>query len=372
VWSVDGNRAFTAFRGSVEGEGIPYDRLILATGAIDKIAPVPGWTLPGVYSLGGAQVLLKDQGCAIGRMVVFYGSSPLLYLGAWQYIEAGAGQVTILDTTPFSAKVAATRRIAAAPAVLRQGLGLIARLRMRGLRIRHGVTDLRILGNECVARITYHWRGRKETEPCDAVAIGHGLRSETQLAELAGCRLSYNQTFDQWQPSIDSDGRGAEGIYLAGDGTRIGGAVAAEMSGRLAAYACLTDLGRMVDAAKVTAIRHRRDAHWEAQIGLAQAFAWPRHSFAALPEETVLCRCEDVTAGQVRQIAKAMTGISDINRVKALSRCGMGRCQSRMCGLAAIEVAAAVRSEMPQSLTHYRTQPPVKPVSIPAPRTQEA
>ncbi len=372
VWSVDAGRIFTAFRGTVAGDGMPFGRLILATGATDKVAPVPGWTLPGVYSLGGAQVLLKDQGCAIGREVVFYGSSPLLYLTAWQYLEAGAGKVTILDTTPFLGKLRASYLVAAAPDILRQGLGLMARLRWRRVRMRHGVTDLAIHGRDRVEGVTYRWKGHEQTQDCDAVAIGHGLRSETQLAELAGCSLTYNAAFDQWQPAVDRDGRGAQGIYLAGDGVRIGGAVAAELAGRLAAHACLADMGHRVDAATVTRLYRRRDAYWKAQNGLARAFAWPREALAALPGETVLCRCENVTAAQVRDVAVAMTGISDINRIKALSRCGMGRCQSRMCGLAAIELAAAARGETPGLLTHYRAQPPVKPIAIPQPAAQDA
>lgn len=372
AWSIDAGSVFTAYKGSVEQEGIPFNRLILATGATDKVAPVPGWTLPGVYSLGGAQVLLKDQGCAIGRDVVFYGSSPLLYLAAWQYLEAGAQKVTILDTTPFSAKVRAGATIATVPALLGQGLGLMARLRMRGVVMRHGVTDMAITGDRRVQQVSYVWKGRTQTQTCDGVAIGHGLRSEVQLAELAGCRLAYNATFDQFQPVVDSEGRGGAGIYLAGDGTRIGGAVAAELAGRIAASACLTDMGRAVDAAAIAALKRRRDAYWRAQDGLATAFAWPRQDFGRLPDEAVLCRCESVTAGQVRDVARAMTGIPDINRVKALSRCGMGRCQSRMCGLAAIEVAAAARGEAPAALTHYRAQPPIKPVTIPAPSQEIA
>jgi len=372
AWSVDAGSVFTAFRGSVASEGIPFGRLILATGATDKVAPVPGWTLPGVYSLGGAQVLLKDQGCAIGKDVVFYGSSPLLYLAAWQYLEAGAPKVTVLDTTPFSAKMKASAAIASVPKLLRQGLGLIARLRMRGVTMRHGVTDMAIHGDSRVEAISYSWKGRRETRACDGVAIGHGLRSEIQLAELAGCGLAYNALFDQWQPVVDGDGRGGGGVYLAGDGTRIGGAVAAELAGRIAASACLADLGHAVDAAEVAELKRRRDAHWRAQDGLARAFAWPRKGFAELPDATVLCRCENVTAGQVRGIANTMTGIPDINRVKALSRCGMGRCQSRMCGLAAIEVAAAARGEAPANLTHYRAQPPIKPIAIPAPSQEVA
>jgi pyruvate/2-oxoglutarate dehydrogenase complex dihydrolipoamide dehydrogenase (E3) component len=81
---------------------LEFSRVIVATGATDRILPVPGWTLPGVYSLGAAQIALKFQGCAIGERVVFAGSGPLLYLVAYQYAKAGAKVVAVLDSSPFS------------------------------------------------------------------------------------------------------------------------------------------------------------------------------------------------------------------------------------------------------------------------------
>lgn len=371
VWSVDGAFAYTAHRGAASEAGIAYDALILATGATDRVAPVPGWTLPGVYTLGGAQVLLKDQGCAIGREVVFYGSSPLLYLAAVQYLEAGAGRVTILDTTAFSEKVKASGGIAKAPAVLWQGLSLMARLRRAGVTMHHGVEAMAVAGDERVEAVTFRAGGRERRIACDAVAIGHGLRAETQLAELAGCDLAFDLDFAQWLPKTDADGRAAAGLYLAGDGARIGGAVAAELAGRIAALACLADFGHAVAPGELATLRRKRDALHAAQRALSRAFSWSSAGVAALPDETVLCRCESVTAGAVRRVARGMTGGGDINRVKALTRCGMGRCQSRMCGQAAIEIAAAARGEQAEALTHFRPQPPVKPIFIPSPTRRE-
>lgn len=372
VWSVDGSHAYLARRGTVEAHGQPYDGLVLATGATDRIAPVPGWTLPGVYSLGGAQVLLKDQGCAIGRKVVFYGSSPLLYLAASQYLEAGISSVTILDTTPFGKKLLAGWKIASAPDVLKQGLSLLMRLRRRGVRVFNGVSGLRIEG-EGEGRVSgVRFRSGKADHRlfCDGVAIGHGLRSETQLAELAGATLAFDPVFCQWLPQTDAMGRAAPRLYVAGDGARIGGAQAASLSGRLAGLACLADLGLPVDRTEIDALTKRRASYWEAQAGLARAFAWPAAEIAALPDDAVLCRCENVTAGTVRHVARDLAGEHDINRVKALTRCGMGRCQSRMCGQAAIEVAAVARAISTEAMTHYRPQPPIKPVFIPAPAWQ--
>src|SRR6185503_11177671 len=93
------------------------------------VLPIPGWTLPGVFTLGGAQVLLKEHGCLIGRRVVFCGSSPLLYLAATQYRAMGAEIVAVLDTTPFNAKIAAAIDLMAAAGTLWRGVGYLTALR---------------------------------------------------------------------------------------------------------------------------------------------------------------------------------------------------------------------------------------------------
>ena len=88
VYDLIDNRAVIARDG--KSEEIVFDALILATGAMDRIAPAPGWTLPGVYTLGAAQIALKHQGCAIGQRVAFIGTGPLLLLAAHQYAKVGA------------------------------------------------------------------------------------------------------------------------------------------------------------------------------------------------------------------------------------------------------------------------------------------
>jgi len=94
---------------------LPFDALILATGATDRLIPLPGWTLPGVFTLGGAQIALKAQACAIGRRMAFLGSGPLLYLVAAQYAKAGAEVAAVLDTAPASARWRALPLMAARP-----------------------------------------------------------------------------------------------------------------------------------------------------------------------------------------------------------------------------------------------------------------
>ena len=227
---------------------MPYRQLIVATGAADRVLPFPGWTLPGVYTLGAAQVALKYQGCAIGERVVFAGTGPLLYLVACQYAKAGAKVVAVLDTARFADKLAAVPALMRNRAVLGKGIYYLAWLRLHGIPVHDGVRLDRASGDHQVAAM--HWRRGDASQEvaCDAVAFGYGLRSETQLADLLGCRFRYDEAQRAALPERDAAGRSSVAdVYLAGDGAGIMGADAAEWAGELAALALLADAGEAID-----------------------------------------------------------------------------------------------------------------------------
>lgn len=365
VWAIDGGQLHLLTQGRAATVG--FDRLLIASGAMDRIAPMPGWTLPGVFTLGGAQVALKDQGCLIGRRVAFLGSSPLLSLAAKQYRDMGADVVVIADTTPFAAKLAAVPALLRAPRTLLRGLSYMAALRWGGTPILHGVTAMSAEGTTRVeALLLRDADGRERRFACDAIALGYGLKPETQLADLAGAAFAYDADFRLFLPKIDGMGRAGRGLYLAGDGVRIGGADAAEASGALAAQALLTDLGRGGDREATRRLARRVQRLRSFQRGLSRAFAWPRSQIVALADEVTLCRCENVTVGEVRAAMDQALGPVEVNRVKAMTRCGMGRCQGRVCGPALQEIVAAKAGGDGASAGRLRGQAPVKPVALSA------
>jgi len=362
AWNVAGGRVH-ALRAEVV-DTVRCDALILATGATDRLLPVEGWTAPGVFSLGAAQVLLKDQGCLIGRRTVFCGSSPLLYLAALQYAQAGGEVAAVLDTAPASAKVASFSRLGAEPGLMLRGLRWIAALRRLGVPIRLGVCPLRIeSGADGVRAIWFAGARGPARMPCDAVALGFGLRAETQLFELAGGRLRFDPAHRQYLPEMDGDGRCGAGLYAAGDGSGIGGADAAEASGRLASLALLADLGAMPDTHEMARLRRHVARLRRFQRALASAFPIPDWA-AAAADGTVLCRCENISVGEVRRVLRGRLPPGDVNRAKALTRCGMGRCQGRYCGLALAELMAAETGTPLARMGWLRTQAPVKPLPL--------
>jgi NADPH-dependent 2,4-dienoyl-CoA reductase/sulfur reductase-like enzyme len=228
----------------------------------------------------------------------------------------------------------------------------------------HGVSGVRVkLAN-----------GTTRDIACDAVALGYHLRPETQLADLAGCEFRFDQALQQWLPIVDEDGRSSvQHVYLAGDGARVRGADAAERAGRLAACAALQDLGAKTDATHMQSLRAELMRFTRFAAGLRAAFPWPAQFAAQLPDETIVCRCESITAGELRHVVNDM-GAREANRAKAFSRVGMGRCQGRFCAHAGAEVIAAEARIPLEAVGRLRGQAPVKPLPMaiaPAAQTED-
>lgn len=358
AWNVYGGAVQLSGPGGMAAEG--YDALILATGATDRLLPVPGWTLPGVTSLGGAQIALKAQACAIGARPAFVGTGPLLYLVAYQYAKAGVKVAGVFDTSAFSLRLGALGKLAARPGMLAKGLYYSAWLMARGVRVRTGVVPVAIEGEGRVSGL----RLADGVVDCDAVGLGFGLRSETQLADLAKCRFEFDAVARQWLPVADADGRSSvKGVYLAGDGARIAGADGAELAGRLAACAALRDLGVEVSEGEMAGLRAGLATMARFREGLEQAFPWPAGLAGACGDGTIVCRCEAVTAGELRRAA-AELGAGEVNRAKAFSRVGMGRCQGRYCGAAGAEILSAALGVGVAEVGRLRGQAPVKPLAM--------
>ena len=350
---------------------LPYDALLVCSGATDRLMPVPGWQHAGCYSLGAAQIALKAQACAIGSQVVFMGSGPLLYLVASQYVQAGARVTAVLDTAPAMKSWKALSGLLARPRLALRGLSLIRSLRAAGVPVLQGVTPVAIEGDgtQGVRAVTVRpSQGADRRFECDAVGMGWHLRAETQLADLARCDFYFEPVTRQWLPRIDADGRSSTaGVYLAGDGTRILGADGAEAAGRLAALAALSDLkhaaGTAVHTREAPALRSELARMDRFRQGLGHAFPWPHAHAAALPDTAVVCRCESVTAGELRRCVTELDS-REVNRAKAFSRVGMGRCQGRFCGHAAAEIVAHTCSIPIEQVGRLRSQAPVKPLMM--------
>lgn len=368
VWGIERREpaGFTLDCLGPDGHGrIAADRLVLATGAMDRTLPFPGWTLPGVFTLGAAQIALKAQGMAIGRRVSLVGAGPLLPLVAHQYAKAGATVVAVLDVTPLGAKIGAAPRLATVPATLAKGIWYTLRGVLRGVPVRSGVRAIAVEGGTQVEALAWEdARGRRHRIACDAVGASFGLRSEAQAADLAGCRFVFEPVTRQWQPERTAEGRSSQPhVYLAGDGSGIGGADVAELQGERTALALLADLGRPRDAARETRLDRQLARQARFRAALEAAYPYPHHLVESIADTEIVCRCEGITAGAIRRTATERDA-REVNRLKALTRTGMGRCQGRVCGHAAAEILARAEDRPVESVGRLRGQAPIKPIPL--------
>lgn len=364
VWHLDHDGAVSTLAGG-RAETLAARHILLATGAYERPVPIPGWTLPGVMTAGAAQILLKTADLVPGGRTVLAGQGPLLFLAAAQLVRAGAPPAAILETAPHANYHAALGRLGAAWAGLRQvgkGLGLIRELRRAGVPIRRNVAGLRAVGRDRVEGVSWD-RGELA---CDTLLLHEGVIPNVQISLALGLAHDWDAVQWCWRPSLDQWGNSSvPAVSVAGDGGGIGGAGAAALSGRLAAVAIATMLGRL-DAAE----RDRRAAPIRRSLQRELAFRpfletlyRPSPAILAPPDDMVtICRCEEVSAGAIRRAARL--GAQGPNQAKAFTRCGMGPCQGRLCGPLVTAIMAETLGQPIPQIGTYRPRAPYKPITV--------
>ena len=331
------------------------DCLVLAPGAVERVAPFPGWTLPGVIGLGAATVLLKSQRLLPGRRVVVAGAGPLVPAVAAGIVKAGGTVAAVVDLAGPSDWLRALPRLAAMPRLLGRGAGWIVRI--AGARVpilfRHSVRSA--AGRRALEEVTVapvgpdgSWRGgapgggapggdgraAERRIEADALAVGHGLAPATEIARLLRLRHRFSRAEGGWLPETDLWGQTSlAGCHTAGDAAGVHGAAAAAHSGRAAGISAALHARRIRPDVALARVRRARRAHARAArfgAAMGRLAALPPALVASMPADTVVCRCEDVTR---REIEEAVAqGAREVNQLKHFTRCGMGPCQGRVCG----------------------------------------
>ncbi|PHP66348.1 FAD/NAD(P)-binding oxidoreductase [Zhengella mangrovi] len=366
VWSIEnGTRVAWTAEGRVRQAA--GRRLLLATGALERPMPLPGWTLHGVMTAGAGQILLKQSGIVSGNAVLV-GAGPLLYLVAAQMARAGSPPRALVETqTPRDLSAAFRHGSGALRGwrLMLKGIGLLAELRRAGVPRHRAARSIAIEGTGRAEAVCFQSGGRRHRVTCDTVYLHHGVVPNTQASRAIGVEHRWNAGQHAFEPVTDADGRTSlRTVFAAGDGAGIGGAKAAELAGRVAALAIARDLGAIDDTALAAATRPLR--HALARERAPRAFidaAYPPFAEALLPaDDTIICRCEEVTAGAIRGFARL--GCLGPNQAKAFGRVGMGPCQGRSCGLTVSAILARENGRTPEETGYFRIRPPLKPVTL--------
>jgi D-hydroxyproline dehydrogenase subunit alpha len=350
--------------------------VILASGAREQMVPFPGWTLPGVMTVGAALLLAKRHGLIPGRRVLLAGSGPLMLPAAVHLAELGAEVLAVLEAThPHT-------WLKHGPAIwgnwdrLDEGRHYLGALRRARIPYRFGQTVVRALGigqvdAVVVAHLDEEGRpipGAEEQVPVDALCVGFGFVPNAELAQLAGASLRFDPANGGWAPELDERMQtSVPGLFMAGEAAGIAGASAAMLEGRLAGLGAASRLGRLGQAELEGewASSSRRRQHVKRFGAMLNTLFTPPPGLSAITtEDTVICRCEEVTA---REVLDAIShGATTLDALKTRTRIGQGPCQGRTCGPVLARMIAQHSGRSPAAAGLFHVRPPVKPVPLAA------
>ncbi len=363
-----------------QAHSLKAKHILLASGAQERPFPIPGWTLPGVMTAGAAQILLKTSGVA-AEGAVFAGSGPLLYLIVYQYIQAGIKVKALLDTTPKANYVNAIKHLDGALKGwqhIYKGLSLIKAIKAAGVSHIKGVkalealatpnadTSANLAGPASLDKVQYKVGNRTVEIQTEHLFLHQGVVPNVNLAMASGCLHDWHQDQACWQPVLDEWGQSSQAnISIIGDGAGIAGAQSAAYKGRLTAIHLAHTLGKIS-----LEQRDNLSKRWRKHLNKEQAFRPfldalylpPAHLRRPQQDDTLVCRCEEVSYGEIKSAIKQ--GCMGPNQLKSFTRCGMGPCQGRQCGLTVTEIMAYETQEQASDVGYYRVRAPIKPLNL--------
>jgi NADPH-dependent 2,4-dienoyl-CoA reductase/sulfur reductase-like enzyme len=364
LWHIDPDGTLYLESGG-RTEMLMAQRIVLATGALERPVPLPGWTLPGVMGVGAAQILLKSGDLVPEGRAVLAGQGPLIYLFAAQLARAGTPPTALFETTPVENYFAAARCLDGCwpgRRMLGKGLGLILAVKRAGIPIRRGVRGLRAIGRGSLERIA--WEGGELA--ADHLFLHEGVIPNVQASLALQLRHEWDENQLCWRPALDPWGQTSlANIAIAGDGGGIAGAGAAQLSGRLVALDAALRRGHIGEAERdrrAVPIRAALRRELALRPFLDLLYRPARSVLAPAEDEVIACRCEEVSVGQIRQAARL--GAQGPNQLKAFTRCGMGPCQGRICGPVVAAVIAEARGKPIAEIGTYRPRAPFKPITV--------
>jgi D-hydroxyproline dehydrogenase subunit alpha len=360
VWGVDGRTLLALDVQSGTTRAVRAGACIVATGAYERAIPFPGWQLPGVVTPGHALHLATCDRVALGQRVVVAGTGPFLLAAAAAVLRAGGGVRAIVELNAPYRPGRAALEAARFPSRLRELAGYAATLAAGRVAVLQRHRVVAAVGRDHVEAVQLARTGTggdlRRIE-VDGLAVGYGFRPGSELVRLLGVTCERDGLGEEF-PVLDPWGRtSVPGVYVAGEAARIAGMRAALASGELAAAAVATDLGLVGPEPRGAFRRLATELRFAALT--ARLYPVGAADYLAMPDETMVCRCEGVTAGTIRVAAAA--GRSEVSGVKAVTRAGMGPCQARQCGLALAVLTAAATGTAPSAIA---ARMPIKPVPV--------
>lgn len=365
VWGAFAPDSLAVFDGNTTRLFAPR-ALIVATGAQERGLPLPGWTLPGVMTVGAAQTLWRSYRVTPGKRVLVAGNGPLNLQVAVELAEAGCDVVAVADSASMRSIRAGFAMFAAGPSLSLRGIGYLSALLRHRIALKRQALLVRVSQQDGALLATLRGPGGEQDFAVDAVLMGYGFLPANEVLRALGAAADHDARRGHLVIRRDAEAMTSlDGVYAIGDCAGLGGAPAAREEGVIAALAAARRLGRSIPAEldrEGAAARARLAKHRQFQKALWRFFDAPRPGLALAEDATLICRCEEVTKGEIAAVMA--DGAPAIGEVKRRTRCGMGRCQGRYCAPVLAEWLAEAQGRPLDDRALFAPRAPVKPIAI--------
>ncbi|CAK1842864.1 pyruvate/2-oxoglutarate dehydrogenase complex dihydrolipoamide dehydrogenase (E3) component [Vibrio crassostreae] len=366
LWRIDSDSAVYWSRDG-KAQKATAKKIIIATGAIERPFPFSGWTLPGVMTAGACQIMMKTSGI-VPKDAILVGTGPLLYLLAVQMSDAGATPKAIVDTQQSANYFKAAGYWLNAwqgRNYIAKGLTLLSKIHRLGIKRYTSSTHIEALGSQRLEGLTFQSSGRTVELKGETVLAHIGVIPNVQLTRAMGLEHVWDSLQVCWKPKLDSNNMSSRyGVFVAGDSGGIGGALVAELQGELVAQNTLQDLelnGNLINKNNDNPIKAIINKELSVRPFLDALYTPPKQALTP-SDQTIVCRCEEVTAKQIRDHVDQ--GTCGINQIKTFTRCGMGPCQGRHCGSTVAHIISDKVGISMEKVGYYRLRNPIKPLKL--------
>ena len=363
VWNIEPN-GVVSFSKAGRSSQVRGKYVITAIGATERPVPFPGWNLVGIMGVGAIDANFKSSGTIPDEPVVLGGSGPLLLLIIGHLAHLGVEVRAVLDTTPKGNMISALPLL---PRALRRsdyllkGMGMLLNLKRSRIQYHTNVSAFAAHGNNRLKSVSFTVKGETRRVDTGMLLVHEGIVPRCDFTRLLGLNHRWDPVQRYWYPETNPFGATSNGrIYVAGDGAFIHGGIPAIHKGSLAAFDIALKLKVPQASETIDNLRRLKKALSSelAPRPFVDALYKPRRNLYRVSDETMVCRCEEVTAGDIRQTIRE--GCREPNEIKALTRCGMGNCQGRMCGAGLAEIVAGELSIETSDLQPLNIRSPVR------------
>jgi len=349
-------------------------RIIFATGARERVRPFKGWTLPGVMTLGAAQLLLKYYGVLASSKILIAGAGPLVYLLSSQILSVGGKVTIVLDRSSWATMLNTIWAMAGQLPKIGQGLLALTRLIKNRVSIKHRMQVVEVKEKDMLQEVIAVKiapdgtivPGSQQRYETQVLACSNGFVPNIELPQLAGCDLTYAADMGGWIVKVDTSMEtSVSGVFAAGETTGIAGGDKALIEGQLAALSIVRQFGKLnakKHRLRQTALLAKRKRYMRFGEFLNRQWAIHPREWTGIDDATIICRCEDITMGTIRSwIQEGFTSAPDL---KKATRCGMGNCQGRTCAPLIYDILAAYSVAGKQGPHPLSVRTPVKPIPL--------